>query len=141
MKLLIRSAVLATSAATLVAVGASPSPADPKVEFIPLDCDGTAYTISVNGNGAFTPAHDTGSSGVFVPTRFGEFHGTVTDSEGTVLDDFTEPPLDKGRSAKAPRTWATCTYTVHDEFEDPDLGVLTFDGQGEVTGFWTPARK
>ena len=50
----------------------------------------------VNSNGAFRPAHDVDSNKVFVPVWFGEINGTITDSEGTVVDSFSEPPATKG---------------------------------------------
>jgi hypothetical protein len=76
-----------------------------------------------------------------VPTAFGEFHGTVTDSDGNVIDEFVDPPMTKGNSGNhALATTASCTYSVSDSFEDPELGLLTFAGEGSVTGFVTPVR-
>ena len=144
MRFPIRSGVLIASAATLVAVGASPVPADPggKNSFpLTLVCDdGNTYSVVVSGNGEFTPAHDTASNRTFIPTSFGPFHGVVTDSSGTVIDEFTDPAVFKGKSNKPRRTSITCTFEVHEVFEDPELGELTFDGEGSVTGFRTPAR-
>ena len=120
---------------------AAPAAADPKGETIPLVCDnGVTYAVTVNGNGVFTPGHDADSKSLLVPTSFGEFHGVVTDSTGTVLDEFTDPAVSKGSSTKPRGTSISCTYTIVEQFEDPELGLLTFTGSGSVEGFVTPAR-
>jgi hypothetical protein len=120
---------------------AAPAVADPKGETIPLVCDnGVTYAVTVNGNGAFTPGHDADSKSVLIPTSFGEFHGVITDSTGTVIDEFTDPAVNKGRSTKPRATSLSCTYTIVEQFEDPELGLLTFTGSGSVEGFLTPAR-
>jgi hypothetical protein len=129
-------------AATLGTAGvasADPSKGDVGV---PVVCDnGITYAVAVNGNGNFTPAHDMASTTVLVPTSFGEFHGTITDSDGNVIDSFTDPPMTKGNSgAHARATTTSCVYTITNTFEDPDLGTLTFTGGGVVTGFVTPVR-
>lgn len=64
----------------------------------------------------------------------------MTDAEGNVIDEFTEFGETKGSSEKARRTSVSCTFEFHDTFEDPELGLLTFDGAGSVSGFSTPAR-
>jgi hypothetical protein len=120
---------------------AAPSAADPKGETIPLVCDnGVTYAVTVNGNGAFTPGHDADSTSQLIPTSFGEFHGVITDSNGTVIDEFTDPAMTKGSSAKPRRTSLSCTINIVEQFEDPELGLLTFTGTGTVEGFLTPAR-
>jgi hypothetical protein len=137
-----RSALLATGFVIAGSIGgASAASADPKNEPIPVVCDnGSTYQATTNGNGAFTPAHDLASTTTLVPTAFGEFNGTVTDSNGTVIDEFTDPPMTKGASSKQRATTTTCTYTITETFEDPDLGTLSFTGTGTVTGFVTPVR-
>jgi hypothetical protein len=138
------SRILAAMAAgcAVSACFASSAGADPAHGFIvPLDCtDGNSYTTVTNGNGEFTPTHDTASNKVFIPTRFGPFHGTVTDSGGNVVDEFTDPGVTKGRADRPRRTAVECTYEFEQTFEDPDLGELTFTGDGTVYGFTTPAR-
>ena len=122
--------------------GAGAASADPKGEVVPLVCDnGSTYEVAVMGNGPFTPGHDLASTSVLVPTAFGEFHGTVTDSAGNVIDEFTAPAMTKGSSGDQARaTTTSCTFTVTDTFEDPELGLLTFTGTGSVTGFVTPVH-
>jgi hypothetical protein len=120
---------------------AAPSSADPKGETIPVICDnGTTYWVAVNGNGAFTPGHDVNSTAMLVPTSFGEFHGVITDSTGAVIDEFTDPAMTKGNSTKQRATSLSCTFTIVEQFDDPDLGTLTFTGSGSVQGFVTPAH-
>jgi hypothetical protein len=120
---------------------AGPSSADPKGSPLPVTCDnGVTYQVTVNGNGAFTPGHDADSTSVLVPTSFGEFHGVVTDSTGEVIDEFTDPAMFKGSSTKPRGTSLSCTLTIFEQFEDPELGLLTFTGTGSVEGFLTPAH-
>jgi len=142
MHVLARSGFVLLSGTALALTGIAPGVADPPNGFhVPLVCDdGASYDVVTNGNGAFTPAHDTASTRTFIPTAFGEFHGTVTDSSGTVIDKFTDPAIAKGSSDKARRTSIACTFSVTETFDDPDLGLITFHGEGSVTGFTTPAR-
>jgi hypothetical protein len=141
MHLLARSGLVLLSTAALALTGAAPAGADPAHGFpVPLDCDnGVTYAAVVSGNGEFTPAHDTASNTILVPTSFGEFSGTVTDSSGTVIDSFTDPAVSKGASNRARATSVTCTFSFTETFEDPELGLLTFNGSGSVSGFSTPA--
>lgn len=140
--------LLATAAAgCLTALSlAAPATSDPAHGFpVHLVCDnGQTYDLVVSGNGDFTPAHDTASNTMFIPTWFGPFHGVVTDDDGNVVDEFTDPAVSKGKSNKTRRTTTTCTFEIHDVFDDPedepDLGPLHFDGEGSVRGFTTPAR-
>jgi hypothetical protein len=139
----VRSAVAITGLAIAATLGsASAASADPKGEPVPVTCDnGVTYEVAVNGNGAFTPGHDLASTTILVPTSFGEFHGTVTDSDGNVIDEFVDPPMTKGSSGNQARaTTTSCTLTITEIFDDPELGTLTFTGEGSVTGFVTPVR-
>ena len=122
---------------------ATPAHADPGGETFPLACDnGSTYTVITAGNGDFTPAHDADSNTVFVPTGFGEFHGTITDAEtGELIEEWTDPPAIKGRSDKQRGTSLTCTFSFSGEEFVPELGGLVhFEGGGSVMGFSTPAR-
>ncbi|MFI7060646.1 hypothetical protein ACIBL3_06665 [Kribbella sp. NPDC050124] len=107
---------------------------------VELHCDnGSTYDVVVAGNGLFTPAHDLASSSILVPTSFGEFHGVITDAEGNVVEEFTDPAVFKGSATKDRATSVTCTFEVEQTFEIPELGVVTLTGDGSVTGFVTPA--
>jgi hypothetical protein len=136
---------LSTFAAGLALAVAAPATADPthgeNGEPFTIVCDnGHSYEAVGNGNGDFTPAHDLNSNTVLVPTSFGEFHGTVTDEQGTVIEEFTEEAGAKGNSTRNRKTSTSCTFSFHGTFDDPDLGLVTFDGTGSVVGFVTPAR-
>ena len=108
---------------------------------VPLVCDdGASYEVVVNGNGDFGVGHDTASNAMLIPTAFGPFHGVITDAEGNVLDEFTDPPLIKGNATKDRATSVSCTYVLDDTFTDPEFGELHFQGEGSVVGFSTPAH-
>jgi hypothetical protein len=128
------------AAGLLVASPASADPRGPNSFPVELDCDdGSSYSVVVGGRGTFGVAHDTASNTTLIPTMFGEFTGVVLQN-GVVIEEFTDPPMYKGSSTKPRRTSVTCTYEFHDQFEDPELGLLEFHGAGSVTGFVTPAR-
>lgn len=141
---------LAASVAALATVGvtgiAGPAAAAPEKEVIPLDCgaDGT-YLVTVNGNGSFTPANDTGSTTMVVPIAFQNEHFVATAPDGTVLVDETNPDREvKGRvESHSPRRQVQCTFAlsfVLDEAEDGFPVGTTLSITGEVIGYLTPAR-
>jgi hypothetical protein len=136
----IRTAAAGLTSAALVLLGASTAPAaaDPKGEPFPLTCGQQTYMVVVAGNGDWTPAHSTTDTTMFIPVSFGDFTGTVTDANGAVVDQFTEP----GGEAKGPGRNAlmTCSFTFTETFQDPELGegTFTFTGTGTVSGFATP---
>jgi len=137
-KLILAAACLGVVAALTIS---TPASADPKGEPIPITCDNaTTYWGTVNGNGAFTPAHDVNSTTMLIPTSFGPFHGVITDDSGAVVDEFTDPASEKGSSTKSRATSLSCSFVIVEQFDDPDLGPLTFTGTGTVEGFLTPVR-
>lgn len=136
----IRLAAAALGVAAAVTI-AAPASADPKTHPIEIVCDnGVTYWAADSGRGQFTPAHDVSSNTVLVPTSFGEFHGVITDSSGAVVEEFTDPAVAKGSSAKSGATLTSCTFTTLGHFEVPELGVLTVTGAGTVQALVTPAR-
>ena len=64
----------------------------------------------------------------------------ITDDEGNVLEEFTDPPSPKGNSTKSRQTSISCTFFFDDSFTDPEFGVLHFHGESSVVGFSPPAR-
>lgn len=113
----------------------------PNSVLVPLVCTGGAtYSVVVNGNGNFTPAHDTASNSMLIPTAFGPFTGVLRDAAGTVIESFTDPAVSKGSSTKPRGTATHCTFTIDETFTLPEHGVVTFHGTGSVDGFITPLR-
>jgi hypothetical protein len=114
----------------------APVLADPRHgEQISLTCGGTTYSVVVNGNGEFTPAHDLASTRVFVPHAFGPFTGTIYDASGAVVATFTEPGSVQG-SGHQPND-VSCTFRISfvSDGSDPDVPAGdTFVGTGSVTG-------
>ena len=107
-----------------------------------LTCGGQTYDVVIAGRGAWIPAHDLDSNRIFIPTSFGEANGTVTlVATGEVIDEFTDPPLWKGRATKERSTSVDCTYSSSFEFYDEELELdLHIDVVGSVEGFYSPAR-
>jgi hypothetical protein len=142
MKRMIAVAALSVASVWPVAGIANADPIGSSRSFgVELHCDnGATYDVVVTGSGPFTPAHDLASNTILVPTSFGEFHGVVTDAEGNVVEEFTDPAVLKGSATKDRATSVTCTFDVEETFEIPELGVVTLTGDGSVTGFATPAR-
>ena len=87
------AAIAATAVGALaLAPGALADPVNAKNSLvIPASCDnGKSYQVAVNGNGEFTPAHDLGSTSVFVPQAFDlTFEFTPTDGSP---ESETRPP-------------------------------------------------
>jgi hypothetical protein len=130
-----RAAIAAAALSTMVLAWVAPAGADPRNSGQgTLDCgDDGSYTVNVFSNGTWSPGLDADSNDVFIPTAFGEFHGTFTPSDGSEPISFTDPPMFKA----APRNEAQMSCTFHGEFEDP-YGTAVVDGT--VIGFKTPAR-
>ncbi|HUR19018.1 MAG TPA: hypothetical protein VMZ51_08830 [Acidimicrobiales bacterium] len=122
------------------AAGADPS----KGETFPVTCDnGHSYVAVSNGNGLFTPAHDTASNATFVPVSFGAFTATVTDADGNVVASFTDPGESKGQSAKGVKDPVNCTFSFTEvsDGSDPDFPAgYTFTGSGSAVVRITPSR-
>ena len=109
--------------------GADPTNAK-NAELFTAVCGGQTLTVSVNGNGEFTPAHDVNSTRVFVPTAF-NITFTFTPSDGSPAESETDTSAKKG-PVKNP---VTCSLPLQTVFSGPE-GTATIEGT--VTGFWTP---
>jgi hypothetical protein len=102
----------------------------PNATTVPLDCGAAGtFEVVVNGNGAFSPGHIVGDGGVLVPVAFGDETFTLTDTEGNVLVEETEPAHAKGRAAPK-RTLIECTYSFSFELDGNTATV-----SGSVTAF------
>jgi hypothetical protein len=122
---------VALVSAAFVAGAAS---ADPVNKGLPvtLTCGGSSISTVTNGNGQFTPAHDTNSTATFIPLQFGEVTDVFTDPEGHTTTN-TEPPSPPKGSANPPnKTVLDCTF--HADVHGPEGGHLVVDG--EVTGYF-----
>ena len=124
--------------------GVGTAGADPK-RGTQLSCGGTTYEVVVAGNGNWTPAHDADNNVIFIPTRFGDFHGTVLDAEGNLVDELVEEgDVPKGQSDKNKGDILECTFSFTEvsDGSDPEFREgFMFIGEGEVRGFATPAPE
>lgn len=138
-------AVAIVAGMALMGGTASADPVNAKDSFVTdLVCDnGQTYTVVVNGNGDFTPAHDINSNATLVPVAFGDFTGTITDADGNVVDTFTEPGAGKGQSAKGGKNLVTCalSFTEVSDGTDPEFPAgFSFTGTGTVVVKITPSK-
>ena len=91
-------------------------------------CGTQTYTVVVNGNGEFSPAHFIGSTSVFIPTSF-DLTTTFTPTGGSTMTETDT-------SAKAAPLQNTITCTI--PFQSFPSAFGTFTIEGTVTGFLTP---
>lgn len=133
-----RSPVRLTIAAALTvpfaAIASLPAAAAPaRAGLVTVQCGSTTYQTWVNGNGAFTPAHDLGSTSTLIPLAFGPTTFTLTDPSGVVVESGTDPAAAKGSSAHAAGAkW--CSFSITGTDEDG----FTFSVTGAVLGKVTP---
>ena len=97
-----------------------------------LVCNGTPYQVAVNGNGNFTPAHITGSTGVVVPYSL-DLTFTFTPPGGGPTETQTQS-VSKGGPHKGA---VDCTIPFQ-SFSGPEGA---FSIQGTATGFLTPRSQ
>ena len=123
--------------AIVLAVFAQAASADPvnakKSQVFVANCGGSPnFTVSVNGNGAFTPAHVIGSTAVFIPTAF-NLTATFTPTGGSPQSEaITET------KAHQPANAVTCNLPAGPNTVTGPDGTFTISGT--VTGFFTPAN-
>lgn len=132
MKRLALALVLAVWAAAAISPVAGADPTNAKNStLITADCGGQAVTVSVNGSGEFTPAHDVNSTSVFVPTAF-DLTFTFTPTGGA-----PESETDTSSKAAPITNTVTCDIPLQTLFAGPEASATI---EGSVTGFWTPRR-
>ncbi|HKG03528.1 MAG TPA: hypothetical protein VKB03_10120 [Conexibacter sp.] len=128
---------IAAIATALSAGTAAAAPVNaPNAQVVALDCgDAGAFDVVVNGSGAWSPGHLLDGNGVVIPVAFGEETTTVRDAEGTVVDQFTDPAIAKGKGkARARnRTSVECTYSLSFT-EDGNTITVTGSAAGFLTG-------
>jgi hypothetical protein len=136
-RVLARTALVGGLAAGLAlpALGAG-AIADPKRgDTFPLVCGGTTYTVTTNGNGEWTPAHDVNSNRVFIPHAFSGFHGEIRDAQGVLVDTFDEAASTQGSGKQKNDVSCTFSFTEASDGSDPEFPAgYTFHGSGGVTG-------
>jgi hypothetical protein len=123
---LVASGALAAMAIAPIA-GADPTNARNALQLQAV-CGAETFNVVVNGNGAFTPAHDLGSTSVFIPTSF-NITFTFTPTGGPTMTETDT-------SAKAAPLQNTITCTI--PFQSFPSPGGTFTIEGTVTGFLTP---
>jgi hypothetical protein len=128
-----RRLLVLVAAGALAAVAIAPTAgADPtnakNAQQLQAVCGTETFTVVVNGNGEFTPAHLIGSTSVFVPTAF-DVTFTFTPTGGS-----TETETDTSAKAAPINDTITCTIPFQ-SFPSP-FGTFTIEGT--VTGFLTP---
>jgi hypothetical protein len=131
-------ALLAALFATAQVASADPINA-PGAFQLSVSCDnGHVYSVVVNGNGSWSPAHDVNGTTTLVPLAFGEQVFTLTDANGNVIDQETIPPSSKGAGTSngTRATETSCTFSGRQT--DPEGNIFTITGS--VTGFVTPAK-
>lgn len=129
---LLLSMVVAGAAAGMAAADPAKAPGSTPIT---ITCGSATYHAVVNGNGAWSPAHDLNSNSILIPVAFGVETDVFTDPSGNVTTS-TNPPRAKGSSAPKGAPLLNCSYHLALSF--PDGSSVTVDGT--VTGFVTPAR-
>jgi hypothetical protein len=107
----------------------------PRSTQVTIICDDTTYQAVVNGNGAWSPAHDLNSTSTLIPVAFGVETDVFTPSGGSPEISYTTPRAKV--SAPNGALLLNCSYQVG-PLTFPDGS--TFQANGTVTGFVTPAR-
>ena len=132
-RLLVLSVAAIFAALVFVAIaGADPSNAKNAAQITATGCtDGNSYTVWVNGNGTFTPAHVADSTAVFVPTALNLTFNFYA-SDNTLLETDVQDV-----SKTAPQSnLVSCDIPLQTSFTAPDGSYGTI--VGSVTGFLTP---
>ncbi len=127
---------VALLALTAVCVPAQAAPVNDHTFELLLSCDdGGSYRATVVDNEGQSPAHVLDSRSVFIPTGFGEFYITVTDTAGNLLDEIVAPPeVAHGRSGDQVAT-LHCAF-AQTELEDiPGVGEVVIHAEGTADGF------
>jgi hypothetical protein len=135
--MMLRLTFLITLVAVMAVVAVQAASADPinahKGDVFVVTCPGMPdFSVAVNGNGEFTPAHVIGSTAVFIPTAF-DLTFSFTPTGGTTMSE-TDTAAKNNQSGNL----VTCHLdAAKNTFTGPEG---TFSLSGDVTGFFTPAR-
>lgn len=129
-------AALAILACSAIGGAAEAAPNNSHTFDLQLSCDdGSSHVLSVVDNQGQSPGHDESSTSVFIPTGFGEFHITVSDLQGNVLDEEVAPPqVSHGRSGEQV-TSLHCSFSQSEVETIPEAGQVQIHVEGTVDGF------
>jgi hypothetical protein len=133
-------AVASSGALLALAQPASADPVNAANSFpITVVCgNGVTYSaMSGPGQGRFAPAFDASSSTMLIPLSFGIVTFTITDANGTILDQEVTPASTKGNAANAPNRATQTSCAFFGSQTDPATGNF-FIVSGQVVGFVTP---
>jgi hypothetical protein len=128
-------------AAVLVLAGAAVAgpinAQSPNSFVVTLDCDNRDSFDAIVVGADWSPGHVIGQLGVFHVLAFPTFVGTVTDPEGNVVEQVSEPARFRGQgNVPASATdVTTCSFEV--EFHE---GGFTITVLGTVTGYITGSK-
>ena len=121
--------VVAIAGACVPVAGADPSNAGGSTT-ISVVCGSGPTSIVMNGNGIFSPAHDTGSTSVLIPTAL---NVTLTFTFATGGPPVVDHAI-VGKEAPIENT-VTCTIPLQKLSTSADVSATI---EGTLTGFWTP---
>jgi hypothetical protein len=120
----------------LAAAAGPAAPYNDNTFVLDLSCsNGAEYTVTLVDNSSdAAPAHLVDNTSVLIPTAF-QFHITVFDADGNVVDEVTPPPeIVHGNSGEQHDTMS-CTFS-HTETEDiPGAGQVTIQVDGTVDAY------
>jgi hypothetical protein len=124
-------------AATWGTAGAASADPQQNIGQVTITCDnGSTYQAVLFSNGEWSPALDTASNAVLVPLTIGPSHIVVTDAEGNVVEDSTDPSVSVKGDAVNHVTATSCTFLI----EGPTDEGGTFRLEGSVVALVTPVR-
>jgi hypothetical protein len=114
-------------AAFVSTAGADPGNAKGSLTF-PATCDNNQpITVTVNGNGRFSPAHVVDSTSVFIPQ-------SLDVTFATTIGGNTQSNTDTSTHQNQHGDLVTCSFDVTQTFPGGSLHLF-----GTATGFFTPA--
>ena len=140
-------AVAAGVGAMGLASAASADPVNtPHPQILYVTCGEQTFVVAGNGNGNWTPVHDTASNSVFIPTSLGNFVGVAYAADGTtVVGGFSDPSFTTRNVGPKNAPRLECSFTTGLQYvglgndpEAPDAVYESFSGDGTL--FVTPVR-
>lgn len=122
-----RNTAWAAVLALLVVLGASPALADPAPgPVFTVECGGDAFeVIGVPGQGQWTPALDAEDNTVYRPVGFSDYWYEVYASDGSLIEEGTDPGSLFKNGNRRGQGMMQCTFTGtfagYDEYYDQEV--------------------